>query len=79
MTPAQVFDDRNRLMWLRRAAAPFPTTCYGETPKDRPLWPSDVLATMYRVLGIDPTLEFPDHAGRPIPVLPDGEAIRELV
>ena len=45
----------------------------------RPLWPSDVLATVYRVLGIDPTLEFPDHAGRPVPVLADGQAIREVV
>jgi hypothetical protein len=55
------------------------TTAHGETPKDRPIWPSDILATVYRVLGIDPTLEFPDHAGRPIAVLPDGQPIQELV
>jgi hypothetical protein len=54
------------------------TTALGETPKDRPIWPSDILATVYRVLGIDPTLQFPDHAGRPIPVLPDGQPIQEL-
>jgi hypothetical protein len=54
------------------------TTAHGETPRDRPLWPADILATVYRVLGIDPTLQFPDHAGRPIPVLPDGEPIHEL-
>jgi hypothetical protein len=54
------------------------TTAHGETPKDRPLWPSDILATVYRVLGIDSTLEFSDHAGRPTPVLPDGTPIQEL-
>ena len=54
------------------------TTAKGEHPKDRPLTPRDLLATVYRHLGIDPRREFKDHAGRPIPVLADGEPIREL-
>lgn len=51
----------------------------GERPKDRPLTPNDLWATMYRHLGIDPDLAFPDHNGRPMPILPFGEPIRELL
>ncbi len=40
----------------------------------------DVLATLYRHLGIDaPRLTVADRTGRPIPVLPQGEPIREML
>ncbi len=55
------------------------STSKGEVPKDRPLRPYDVLATMYRHLGIDPRTTFPDHAGRPLYLLDEGEVIQELV
>jgi hypothetical protein len=55
------------------------TTKKGEEPKERRLHPSDVLATWYRYLGIDPHTTFPDHSGRPIALLPHGEAIKELI
>ena len=42
-------------------------------------WPGDVLATVYRHLGIDPEQELPDRAGRPVKVLSNGEAIREVL
>jgi Protein of unknown function (DUF1501) len=51
----------------------------GEYPKERPLTPQDLLATVYRHLGIDPRLEFKDFAGRPVPILGSGEPIRELL
>jgi uncharacterized protein (DUF1501 family) len=51
----------------------------GEYPVERPLTPKDLLATIYRHLGIDPRVEFRDFAGRPVPILPDGEPIRELI
>ena len=51
----------------------------GERPKDHPLTPNDLWATMYRHLGIDPEQTFPDHSGRPMPILPFGEPIRELL
>ena len=54
------------------------TTSKGEDPKDRPIRPGDVLATVYHVLGIDPALEFPDFAGRPVKLLAQGHAIAEL-
>lgn len=55
------------------------TDSRGMHPKDRPMSPNDLWATMYRHLGINPETSFPDHTGRPMPVLPYGEAIRELV
>jgi Protein of unknown function (DUF1501) len=55
------------------------TNARGEYPKERPLTPRDVLATIYRHLGIDPRREFRDFAGRPVPILPDGEPIRDLI
>ncbi len=50
-----------------------------EYPIDRALKPYDLLATIYRMLGIDWTQTFNDYAGRPVPMLPEGDAIRELV
>lgn len=50
-----------------------------ERPKDRPLKPYDLLATVYHQLGIDPGLMFKDHTGRPIPILDEGKPITELV
>jgi hypothetical protein len=55
------------------------TDSKGAHPKDRPLSPNDLWATMYHHLGIDPERTFPDHTGRPMPILPYGEPIRELV
>jgi hypothetical protein len=50
----------------------------GEHPHDRPLTPNDLWATMLRHLNIDPQHAFLDHHGRPMPILPYGEPIREL-
>ena len=51
----------------------------GEEPADRFLRPSDLLATWYHFLGLDPTVTYPDPTGRPIPLLPHGEPIHELI
>jgi hypothetical protein len=50
-----------------------------EYPVDRPFTPADILATIYHVLGIDPTQTFYDRQGRPMPILSSGEPIRELI
>ena len=55
------------------------TNSKGEHPADRPLTPNDLWATVYRHLGIDYTDSFPDHRGRPMPILPFGEPIAELL
>ena len=41
--------------------------------------PQDLLATIYRHLGIDPEQEFLDFAGRPQRILAHGQPIRELL
>jgi len=55
------------------------TNAKGEHPHDRPLSPNDLWATVYRHLGIDFEQSFPDFSGRPMPILPFGEPIRELL
>ena len=50
----------------------------GEEPVERAMTPNDLWATVYQHLGVDYTHEFPDHAGRPMPMLPFGEPIPEL-
>lgn len=50
-----------------------------ERAKGRPYTPSNVLATLYHTLGIDPAKTFPDHFGRPRYILDEREPIRELV
>jgi hypothetical protein len=55
------------------------TDAKADHPVDRPLTPGDLWATVYRFLGIDPEHCFVDTIGRPIPILPSGEPIRELM
>ncbi len=50
-----------------------------EYPVERALKPQALLATIYHQLGIDATLTFKDHTGRPHPVLDDATPIKELV
>jgi uncharacterized protein (DUF1501 family) len=50
----------------------------GAFPKDNPKTPQDVLATMYRHLGVDTHKSYINNAGRPIAVLPSGSPILEL-
>lgn len=54
------------------------TNAKGEYPTERPMTPNDLWATILTHLGIDPEKTFPDHAGRPMPILPFGTPIREL-
>jgi len=51
----------------------------GDEPKDRPVHIYDVLATIYRQLGIPTDDLLRDAAGRPAAILPEGQPIRELL
>ena len=51
---------------------------HGAFPKTNPKSPQDVLATIYRHLGVDVHKHYYDNSGRPIPVLPSGTPISEL-
>jgi hypothetical protein len=51
----------------------------GTRPHTRPVTPSNIHATIYKVLGIDPKLQLIDPSGRPTPVLDDPTPISELL
>jgi hypothetical protein len=55
------------------------TNARGEHPTQKPYTPQDLLATVYRHLGIDINHMLSDTAGRPVPVLAEGRPIPELV
>jgi hypothetical protein len=50
-----------------------------EEPVERIMDSNCLLATIYDRFGIDPTETYPDHAGRPIHILPHGTPIAELI
>jgi hypothetical protein len=50
----------------------------GTRPHTRPVVPANIHATIYQVLGIDPTLQLIDPSGRPVSVLDDPTPIDEL-
>jgi hypothetical protein len=51
----------------------------GEVPTHRAMDSNCLLATLYRRFGIDVNHHFHDRTGRPIPILPHGEPIPELL
>lgn len=55
------------------------TNSKSEYPLHDPVTPQDLLATVYRHLGIDPDHQFQDFAGRPVPVLSEGRPIPQLI
>lgn len=55
------------------------TNTTAEYPTSKPYTPGCVLSTMYSVLGIDHHHNFHDQAQRPLPILSEGEPIKELV
>jgi uncharacterized protein (DUF1501 family) len=52
---------------------------FAATVAERPVSPKDVLATMYHALGIDAESMIRDRLGRPLPIVPNGHVIRELL
>jgi uncharacterized protein (DUF1501 family) len=50
-----------------------------ERGRAAPYTPANVLATLYRFLGVDPTATLPDLTGRPVYLLDDPEPVRELL
>ncbi len=54
------------------------TDPHGGRSRGRPYTPSNILANLYRHLGIDPALTLPDHNRRPMHILDDRDYVREL-
>jgi hypothetical protein len=48
-------------------------------PLERQVSPKDILATIYHLLGIDPKTMLTDQQGRPMPLIPEGEVIGEIL
>jgi hypothetical protein len=55
------------------------TSSKAEFPTQRPYSPQDLLATIYRHLGIPADRTVVDHSGRPIAILGEGQPIPELI
>lgn len=59
-------------------------TVYGESdkeaayPKDHPVSPEDLAATIYWALGIDPEIRLPDRQGRPVQIVEGGRPLKQL-
>jgi type IV pilus assembly protein PilC len=51
----------------------------GESPKDRPVTPADLAATIYTLLGIDPLSTLTTSDGRPVQISRDGKPLPKLV
>jgi len=47
-------------------------------PKDRPVSPEDLAATIYWALGVDPDIRLPDAQGRPVQIIEGGRPLTEL-
>jgi hypothetical protein len=55
------------------------TDNHGGHSRNTPYTPQNVLATLYGVLGIDPTRFVNDRTGRPVPLLEDCQTIKQLL
>lgn len=48
-------------------------------PSERPVSPKDILHTIYHLLGVDAHRTIPDRLGRPVPLVAEGNVVRELL
>lgn len=48
-------------------------------PTSHPVSPANFVATIYKLLGIDPHLTVPDRFGRPIPIAHGGEPVADVI
>ena len=55
------------------------TDSHGSRATGRPNTPGNIMANLYRHLGIDPATTIPDRNGRPMHVLDDREVVQELI
>jgi hypothetical protein len=64
---------------MRMGQAIGASTARGERPQDSPYSVPQVLATLYRAIGIDPAQTFTNGTGRPIHIVDDRTPVRELL
>ena len=54
------------------------STTKGDVPKSNPVSPNDLLATLFQFLGMPLDLQYINRAGRPTPMLENGQPIAGL-
>ena len=65
---------------LKMGQAVGESSAKAEVPKSNPIYPKDLMATIFHVLGIDSQTQFLDQSGRPQYLLPEGaQPIAELI
>jgi len=64
---------------LRMGQAIGSSSARGEYPRDRRYTASQVLSTLYRAMGIDASMTFPNNTGRPMYILEDRNVVQELI
>jgi len=64
---------------MRMGQAIGSSSARGERPQERRVSAPQVLATLYRAIGIDPATTFPNGAGRPVHIVEDRAPITELL
>ena len=52
---------------------------HGAFVKDQPVSPKDVLCTMYHLMGIDHQMAFTDPLGRRVPLVSEGDVVRQML
>jgi hypothetical protein len=55
------------------------TDSIGGTVADRPVSPKDLLSTAYHLLGYDSETMLTDRANRPVPIVPGGQLLRDVL
>ena len=55
------------------------TDARGEQIKDRPVYPADVIGSIYQLLGIDPDGKLPNPQGLDVPVMPAAGLLKEIL
>jgi hypothetical protein len=64
---------------MRMGQAIGSSTARGERPQDRRYTVPQVLGTLYRTIGIDPGMSFPNGSGRPIHIVENRSLVTELI
>jgi len=64
---------------IRRGTVHGRSDAIGAYPDEDPVTPGDLVATVYRLLGLDPEATVPDRTGRPTPISHGGSPIRPIL
>jgi len=51
----------------------------GSVPIESPVSPGDIVSTIYRLLGVDPKMMMYDALNRPLPLVPKGRIVHEIM